>query len=102
MARHIKNWHIVKKRWKKKNPPDKDGNYVCWLCEQKVSAETVTLDHVLTVEMYPEYAKELSNLRPAHRWCNEQRAFDELKVLKGRGLLGINKPKNHNVKKRRI
>lgn len=67
------NWSQVKKRWREKNPPDADGNYICWLCKQPVHESKMTLDHVATLELYPEYAKDLSNLRPSHNFCNEQR-----------------------------
>lgn len=85
-----KFWSKIKKRWKAQNPPDADGNYICWLCTKPVSAELMTLDHVAPLEQYPEYAKELSNLRPAHRWCNEERArgnHGTLTTLRGRKVL---------------
>jgi 5-methylcytosine-specific restriction endonuclease McrA len=69
-----KNFKIVKKQWLKANPPDRDGNYMCWICNRPVLADKVSLDHVAPVELYPEYAKELSNLRPSHEFCNQQRA----------------------------
>lgn len=91
MSRNVpNNWGQTKKAWKKKNPPDKDGNYQCWLCPHKVSADKVTLDHVAPLEQYPEYGKELSNLRPAHAWCNEERArgnHNSLTVLRNRKIL---------------
>lgn len=62
----------AQKEWKLKNPPI-DGYYICWICNQTVSAGKVTVDHVATVEMYPEYATELSNMKPAHEWCNQVR-----------------------------
>lgn len=81
------NWGYYKKKWKKQNPPDKDGNYQCWLCPRKVHKSIVTIDHVAPLELYPEYAKEMSNLRPAHRWCNEERASNRLTTLRRRGVL---------------
>lgn len=61
------NWTYYKKKWKRLNPPDADGNYQCWLCPQQVHKDVMTLDHVASLELYPEYATELSNLKPAHR-----------------------------------
>lgn len=47
--------------------------YECWICKQPVSKDTVTVDHVASVSEYPEYALEPSNLRPAHKFCNNKR-----------------------------
>jgi 5-methylcytosine-specific restriction endonuclease McrA len=77
----------LKKKWISKNPPDKDGNYTCWLCKQPVALENLSLDHVASVAEYPEYAFELSNLRPSHVFCNNERAFPTLQVLRGRKIL---------------
>lgn len=85
----IKGWTSVKRKWLEKNPPDKNGNYECWLCHNPVPANKVSLDHVASVELYPEYAKELSNLRPTHEFCNQERAYSKLKQLRGRKVLGI-------------
>lgn len=77
----------LKAKWKSHNKPDADNNYVCWICKQPVSNDTMTLDHVMPVHDWPEYAFELSNLRPAHAWCNSEREFDTLKMLRGRKIL---------------
>jgi 5-methylcytosine-specific restriction endonuclease McrA len=66
-------WSRVKAKWRERNLPDKDGNYVCWICKQPVHNSVVTIDHVAPLELYPEYARDLSNLKPSHRWCNEER-----------------------------
>lgn len=76
----------LKDKWRKKNPPV-DGAYTCWRCKNPVAEDKVSLDHVLTVEEYPEYAKELSNLKPAHVFCNQERAHSVLKTLRGRKVL---------------
>lgn len=70
--------NVFRKQWKKDNPPDKDGNYECWICKQPVTAEKMTIDHVAPVSQYPEYARDPSNIRPAHRFCNEQRSVTPL------------------------
>lgn len=82
------NMSETKKLWRKKNPPDADGNYICWICTKLVAASIMTLDHVASVEEWPEYAKDLSNLRPSHRFCNEERAAKRLAKLRRKGILG--------------
>lgn len=77
----------LKIKWRKVNLPDANDNYECWICHQPIEADKMTLDHVATVEQYPEYAFELSNLRPAHEWCNQERAFNRLSQLRGRKIL---------------
>ena len=87
----IKGWKEVRKKWLAKNPPDKDGNYICALCKHPVHESIVSLDHIASVELYPEYAKELSNLQPTHTFCNQERAFSTLKMYRGRKILGTNR-----------
>lgn len=68
-----KNWSAIKRRWRNQNPPDANGFYECWICRQPVHMSAVSLDHVAPTSLYPEYAKNLSNLRPSHKFCNDQR-----------------------------
>lgn len=62
----------AKKKWREANKPV-DGFYICWLCKQPVHEDKVTLDHVAPLHLYPEYATDISNLRPSHEHCNQQR-----------------------------
>lgn len=88
--KNLKNWSTTKKKWFANNKPDYDKHhYICWLCKKPVHITKVTLDHVMPVENWPEYAKELSNIKPAHDWCNHERHAQELSKLKGRNKLGI-------------
>lgn len=89
----IPGWKEVRKKWFARNPPDENGNYECAICHHPVHKDHVSLDHIATVELYPEYAKELSNLRPTHEFCNQERAYSKVKQLRGRRILGINKPR---------
>lgn len=92
-SNRISGWSAIRKRWKAKYLPDDNGNYECAICHQPVHISVVSLDHIAPVELYPEYAKELSNLQPTHTFCNQERAFSTVKMLKGRRIIGINKPK---------
>lgn len=62
----------AKKKWREANKPV-DGFYICWLCEQPVAEDKVSLDHVAPLHLYPEYATNISNLKPSHKHCNQQR-----------------------------
>lgn len=89
-ANHPNNMSTLKKQWKKKYPAD-NGFYICWICKQPVADDKVSVDHVLPVADYPEYAKELSNMRPAHQWCNEERHAKSLEKFRKRKVIGIYK-----------
>ena len=78
---------VLKVKWLRKNKPDASGNYECWICHQPIAADKLTLDHVASVHDYPEYAFALSNLRPAHNFCNQEREFSTLSYLRGRKIL---------------
>lgn len=96
-AQRIPGWKAVRQKWFARNPPDKDGNYECSICHQPVHKDKVSLDHIAPLELYPEYAKELSNLRPTNVFCNGERADSSLKRLRGRKVIGI---KPHYRRKR--
>lgn len=81
------NMSSLKKKWKSKNPPDENGNYICWICKQAVHTSVVSMDHVATVEEWPEYKNDLSNLRPSHAFCNHERANKQLSRLRQRKIL---------------
>lgn len=72
------NFSAIKKEWKEKNKPDKDGYYICWICKEKVHISKLSLDHVWPVAQYPEYARKLSNLEPSHVFCNQNRGGSRL------------------------
>lgn len=74
---HPKNWTQIKTKWREKNPPNKDGYYTCWICGKPVHMDKVSFDHVAPVAQYPEYAKDLSNIKPSHGFCNEQRSVPQ-------------------------
>ena len=45
---------------------------ICWICKQPfIANEKITMDHVKPVKYGGKF--EPSNLRPAHRDCNEHR-----------------------------
>jgi len=64
-------WQAVRRGWLKDNPPNHQGYYVCYLCEQWVSKDEVSIDHV---EPRSGTSKEIvnsyDNLKPTHGICN--------------------------------
>lgn len=78
----------IRKKWRERNLPI-NGYYTCWLCKKDVPASSLSLDHVLPVSEYPEYARNLSNLKPAHKWCNQERHAKMLDKLRRRKIIGI-------------
>lgn len=83
---HPTKWATTRKNWFIKYP-DINGMYVCWICKQEVSKDTVSLDHVMSVDKWPEYAFNLTNLRPSHTFCNQERDQSTLTKLRSRKIL---------------
>lgn len=89
-ARSDSKWKNTKKKWHTANPAV-NGEYICWRCNSPVSAELVTLDHIADWALYPEYRYELSNLKPAHQFCNNEKHANQLQRLRNRKILGKRK-----------
>lgn len=71
--RFTRRWQKTRKRWITENPPDEYGNYVCVYCLCLVNIERLSLDHILRVADFPQFAFTLSNLQPMHNKCNSRR-----------------------------
>lgn len=70
---------------------DRKANARCWICKGEIdycassAAHTGTYspdawepDHYLPKDKYPEYANDISNLRPSHASCNRARRDREI------------------------
>ena len=57
-------------RWRKIRKQVLESSDQCWLCG-KPGADTV--DHVLPLSIYPELARHMCGLRPAHNSCNSRK-----------------------------
>lgn len=73
-GRNDKEWRALCKRLRATLPP------VCWLDGEEIDLRLSgrhpmgwTLDHVIPLSERPDLANDESNLKPAHRRCNEQR-----------------------------
>ena len=56
------------------------GTHVCWICGVPIDmglppthARSWTMDHVQPVQLRPDLAMDLGNIREAHRDCNGKR-----------------------------
>ena len=68
-------WEATKKLWFELNPPDHSGYYYCQLVPCLCPGVPMTkgecrLDHIKPKGKYPLLKYVLSNLRPAHDFCN--------------------------------
>lgn len=68
-----KKWQSTRKYWIKNNPPDHAGYYTCGICHQSVHIDEVTIDHKIPRSHAPHLRYEMSNLQPAHWFCNTQK-----------------------------
>ena len=80
--------------WYRANPPDSNGNWVCYLqiateCPRILTRETITLEHVKPKVRYPELRFDISNLKPACSLCNKEKASRELHELPLYGSIRI-------------
>lgn len=72
--------------WFENNPPDENGNYICYLqissmCPKTLSKQLLTLEHVQPKTKAPELKYDTSNIRPACTWCNRSKASRSLEQL---------------------
>lgn len=89
IGKQTKQWIITRTTWIRRNPPDANGYWYCYLrihpwCPYKLTLETLTLDHVVARSRDPSKRFAKDNLQPACKWCNEQkgsRSLDDVKPV---------------------
>lgn len=98
-----KLWEETKKLWFELNPPDHSGYYYCQLKPcffpgvPMTKAET-RLDHIKPKSKFPLLKYVLSNLRPAHDYCNGVKGSlsdEEYKEKAERMIAAENRTKNY-------
>lgn len=85
----VKNRHrtqMVKQLWHDLNPPDSTGHWYCYLgidpnCLQRLSKETLRLEHVKAKVRYPGMKYDVSNLKPACDPCNKLKGSRDLEEI---------------------
>lgn len=87
VGKKTKQWFITRATWIRKNPPDKNGYWYCYLqihpwCPVKLTLETLTLDHVVSRSRDASKVFSKDNLRPACKYCNEKKGSKSLEQVK--------------------
>lgn len=73
-GRLTKEWIQRRKRWVHEHPPNHQGAWVCYLCQQWVFEKDMELDHVQPKgSTSASVAGSDDNLRPTHRLCNRDK-----------------------------
>lgn len=72
--------------WYKLNPPDGKGLWYCYLqiaqeCPYKLTASTITLEHVRSKARYPQLKFVVTNLRAACGFCNKIKGSKDIEEL---------------------
>lgn len=87
VGKTTKQWLLTRVTWIRKNPPDKQGYWYCYLrihpwCPVKLTIETLTLDHVVARTRDPSKRFEQKNLKPACGYCNDMKGSKSLDQIK--------------------
>jgi len=77
---------ILRYKWYKKNKPDENGHWECYLqissrCPVKLTKGTLTLEHVEAKVRSPQKKWVLNNIRPSCSWCNKLKGSQSLEEL---------------------
>lgn len=87
VGKQTKQWFITRATWIRKNPPDQYGFWYCYLkihpwCPNRLTLETLTLDHVISRSDDPKLRFKQSNLKPACQYCNKMKGSQSLDKVK--------------------
>jgi 5-methylcytosine-specific restriction endonuclease McrA len=87
VGKQTKQWFLTRATWIRKNPPDENGYWYCYLnihpwCPRKLTIETLTLDHVVarTKDQSKKFVQ--NNLKPACGYCNNMKGSRPLEQVK--------------------
>lgn len=91
VGKYTKQWLITRATWIRKNPPDADGYWYCYLrihpfCPYRLTIETLTLDHVISRTRDPSKRYSADNLKPACNYCNNMKGSRSLEQVRGDGV----------------
>lgn len=71
--KYYRKWARTRKSWKKHNPPNHQGYYICYICGKWVNEEEVTLDHIIPRSRDPKLRYRFDNIQPCCLKCNTQK-----------------------------
>lgn len=100
IGKYTKQWFITRATWIRKNPPDANGYWYCYLrihpwCPVKLTADKdlvnkdvgfLTIDHVVARTRDPSIKFNLANLKPACGYCNEMKGSKSVEQVKSRSI----------------
>lgn len=92
-GKYAKQWSLTRETWIKKNPPTTEGRYwECYLrihpwCPVRLTLETLTIDHIVSRSHDPSKRFSADNLRPACKWCNNQKGSRSLEQVRENDVL---------------
>lgn len=66
-------WQMARKKWLKKNLPNHQGYYLCYICHKAVPDYEITLDHVIPRSARPDLKYNFDNLQPCCFSCNSEK-----------------------------
>lgn len=90
IGKQTKQWFMTRATWIRKNPPDENGYWYCYLkihewCPVRLTLDTLTLDHVISRSHDSKLRFAQENLRPACKYCNSEKGSRSLeKVLESK------------------
>lgn len=87
VGKQTKQWFITRATWIRKNPPDVEGYWYCYLrihpwCPYRLTVDNITLDHVVARTRDPSKRFALDNLKPACEYCNEMKGSKSVDQVK--------------------
>ena len=87
IGKQTKQWLVTRATWIRKNPPNHQGYWICYLqihpnCPKFLTDNTLTLDHVVARTRDQSKRFEQGNLRPACAPCNEMKGSRKLDDVK--------------------
>jgi 5-methylcytosine-specific restriction endonuclease McrA len=87
VGKYTKQWFVTRDAWIKKNPPNHQGYWICYLqihpnCPKWLTLDMLTLDHVVARSRDGTKRFKQDNLKPACHWCNEMKGSRKLDEVK--------------------
>ena len=73
-------WLRVRTEFLKENPPNHQGYYKCTYCPRWITADEITVDHVVSRTRAPHRRFDKSNIVFACGNCNEAKGSGDVKI----------------------
>lgn len=60
-------------QWRKDNPPNHQGYYICYICGKWITPEELNVEHTKSKARHPELRTDQSKFKPCCSDCNEKK-----------------------------